>query len=370
MVVLDNSTRWNSTFLSLQRAILLKSRIQAFCLDDDYADELEKDLLSQEEWGQVGEITNGLKVFWQATKRVEGNAKHGSHGSIWEALPLIEALQEKLEDGLRHWNPEMLEKLLTTTATATSQQPKMSTKRASARAKNATQEVIEEPTGKVHPLAIAYQNAWQKLHKYYNLTDDAHEIYAAAVLFHPSFRRQYFDEHWTTDALLKWKEKMLNNVKVHYQKEYPQNEEQVLAERPKKKQREPDILDNFLRRGKKMSSTISPTDPFDTYINGEPTDFDEEDKDAVFTWWRTIGPPILQRRALDLLSIPAMSAEIERVFSSTKRLITADRNHLQPETIENLQLLKYWYQYNIVKERGTALEAVKRRILGRGDSEM
>ena len=46
--------------------------------------------------------------------------------------------------------------------------------------------------------------------------------------------------------------------------------------------------------------------------------------------------------ALDLLSIPVMSAEVERVFSSAKRLVTADRNRLQDNTIEVLQLLKYW----------------------------
>jgi hypothetical protein len=43
----------------------------------------------------------------------------------------------------------------------------------------------------------------------------------------------------------------------------------------------------------------------------------------------------------DLISIPAISAEVERVFSSTKRLITSDCNCPSDETIEILQLLKY-----------------------------
>ena len=47
--------------------------------------------------------------------------------------------------------------------------------------------------------------------------------------------------------------------------------------------------------------------------------------------------------ALDLLSIPVMSTEVERVFSSVKRLVTADRNRLQDNTIEVLQLLKHWW---------------------------
>jgi hypothetical protein len=51
----------------------------------------------------------------------------------------------------------------------------------------------------------------------------------------------------------------------------------------------------------------------------------------------------LRQIALDHISIPAMSAEVERVFSSTKRLITPDRNRLSDEAIEILQLLKYWW---------------------------
>ncbi len=44
------------------------------------------------------------------------------------------------------------------------------------------------------PLAIAYQNVWEKLQKYYSKTDDTHGIYAAAVLLHPSYRKRYFND--------------------------------------------------------------------------------------------------------------------------------------------------------------------------------
>jgi hypothetical protein len=52
---------------------------------------------------------------------------------------------------------------------------------------------------------------------------------------------------------------------------------------------------------------------------------------------------VLRQLALDLISIPAMSAEVERVFSQAKRLITTDRNRMNDETIEVLQLLKNWW---------------------------
>jgi hypothetical protein len=53
------------------------------------------------------------------------------------------------------------------------------------------------------PLAVTYQNACQKLEKYYNLTDTCHEIYAATVLFHPSHRKAYFDRFWTAKNMKK-----------------------------------------------------------------------------------------------------------------------------------------------------------------------
>jgi hypothetical protein len=51
----------------------------------------------------------------------------------------------------------------------------------------------------------------------------------------------------------------------------------------------------------------------------------------------------LRQQAYDLLSIPAMSAEVERVFSSAKRTISLDRHALSDETIEQLELLRYWW---------------------------
>jgi len=53
--------------------------------------------------------------------------------------------------------------------------------------------------------------------------------------------------------------------------------------------------------------------------------------------------PDLARFALDMLAIPAMSAECERVFSSAKHLITDARNRLNPDIIEANECLKHWF---------------------------
>jgi hypothetical protein len=79
-VVLDNSTRWNSTYLSITRALLLKERINTFCYQ--HRDEVEKDRLNDDDWVQLGHIGHGLHAFYEVTLHLEGTATYGHHGAI------------------------------------------------------------------------------------------------------------------------------------------------------------------------------------------------------------------------------------------------------------------------------------------------
>jgi hypothetical protein len=45
----------------------------------------------------------------------------------------------------------------------------------------------------------------------------------------------------------------------------------------------------------------------------------------------------------DMLAVPAMSAECERVFSSAKKMITAERNRLSQDIIQACECLKAWW---------------------------
>jgi hypothetical protein len=61
--------------------------------------------------------------------------------------------------------------------------------------------------------------------------------------------------------------------------------------------------------------------------------------------------PNLSRIAVDILSIPAISAEPERLFSSAKITITDRRNQLKSDTIEALECLKSWYNIPTFDDR-------------------
>jgi hypothetical protein len=52
--------------------------------------------------------------------------------------------------------------------------------------------------------------------------------------------------------------------------------------------------------------------------------------------------PNLSKMAFDYLSIPGMSAEPERLFSSTKITVTDRRNRLGSDILEALQCLRSW----------------------------
>ena len=64
----------------------------------------------------------------------------------------------------------------------------------------------------------------------------------------------------------------------------------------------------------------------------------------LFKWWINKAEewPCLASLAFTMLSIPAMSAEVERVFSSTKMLVTERRSSLRVETIEANECLRSW----------------------------
>ena len=75
----------------------------------------------------------------------------------------------------------------------------------------------------------------------------------------------------------------------------------------------------------------------------------EQIQNAV-AWWNTqaVHSPQLTQMATDMLSVPAMSTEYERVFSSAKLLVTDRRNQLSEEAIETNERLRAWIRNGYV----------------------
>ena len=84
-------------------------------------------------------------------------------------------------------------------------------------------------------------------------------------------------------------------------------------------------------------TTSAVINELETYLATPP-----EPAPDIISWWRDHETIYLHlvKMAYDLHSIPAMSAEIERIFNLAKIMIQRHRGKIQDDLIEALQYLK------------------------------
>jgi hAT family C-terminal dimerisation region len=185
-----------------------------------------------------------------------------------------------------------------------------------------------------------------KLDKYYNLTDRS-VAYIAAVVLNPTHKWKYFEKHWATKVhwLATSKEKF-QALWDQYKKDHPVPVEipisaNLLPHRVQPLQAHMDSLYSD------EDDSTDGRDDLERYLDSgrRKTPLGELYFNPI-AWWteKRTEFPILAQLALNLLSIPAMAAEDERVFSSTGKLITADRNQLDEDSIEAVECLRHWYR--------------------------
>jgi len=180
---------------------------------------------------------------------------------------------------------------------------------------------------------------------------DDSPAYAAAVILNPSQHWQYFEQKWISVRARAWLREAKVSVKRFYDNNWKdkhegdQADEHITAPanlQPPQPLRDPTPFEQFL----------APP----AYYNREPEALIDEYKEYNRTkpapapnalhWWRDHAQkwPNMAQMAFDLLSIPAISAECERVFSQTKLLITGQRNRLGDRVIEAVECFKHWYK--------------------------
>ena len=173
-------------------------------------------------------------------------------------------------------------------------------------------------------------SGWYKFTKYYQLTDETH-AYAAAVVLHP--RRKW---QWLT---LKWDDDWVSTAKQAVQHAWDIGYKPLSTELEKSPPRRTN--DFLLDLDADDWACTAPTDEYTAYCATPPVITNDP-----ILWWqeeaqRTMYPN-LSNMALDYLSIPAMAAEPERVFSSCKVTLSDRRNRMGAELLEALECLKSW----------------------------
>jgi hAT family C-terminal dimerisation region len=185
------------------------------------------------------------------------------------------------------------------------------------------------------------------------------DLYIFAIILHPCYRTSYFSKFdaFHKDPIFQWKQK-LEQLKEFWQNWQEQHSLTPLTAQEKIVRRQTELIQS-LKTG--QYRTIYEMN--EQILGGWATDTDNVDEfedyiknpsqklalnETALSWWRTDTQqarwPILSKLAISILSIPPMSAEVERVFSGSRRTIPWTRASLKPEMIEKIECLKHYYR--------------------------
>jgi hAT family C-terminal dimerisation region len=112
-------------------------------------------------------------------------------------------------------------------------------------------------------------------------------------------------------------------------------------------------LSDFDRIAQDLDKVTRPAsqDEFEDYNTESPYKI----RTSALTWWCQDEQqkcwPRLSYMAVDILSIPAMSDEPERIFSGAHCTISWERAQLSAENIERTECLKHWQKSGISEEK-------------------
>ncbi|EXU95447.1 reverse transcriptase domain protein [Metarhizium robertsii] len=218
-----------------------------------------------------------------------------------------------------------------------------------------------------------------KLDEYYNRLDET-PIYYTSLALHPAYRWGYFETVWSGRP--EWISRAKDMVQLVWDSGYKTLDISV-EERgePATKRRRTQYYSPFEQF--KDEARIRPCEERDSdeaedeYTRWQkdllPTDGDVRDPQAYWHAQR-FKYPRLSRMALDFMTVQAMSAECERLFSAAGRMITPLRNQLEASTIAICQVLRSWLQAGIVDEVDPILldkadEAVLEQVVEEGMGE-
>jgi hypothetical protein len=307
---MDNATRWNSVYRMLNRAIDVEKRLESFVAKhkpDPKATYRPKDeRLMTKDWTYIKRLRKALKAFDDTTLQSQGFRPWLSDWFISLHLLL---------NYVNDWKVDAV-----------------------------------NVQGDAY-LATCFTASWNKLEKYYVLVDQT-PIYYAAILLNPTLKAQKLRDMWNTDETRHWIEPSIEKVRAIWRQYYKPLHRQTTTTPLRLYDDDDDDFASALFNAKRRciaTPSISEQDAFDTYLSIDPEPFDNSDKTKSFevlNWWiqrQQHFSPALAKMAFDVFSIPLMSDNNERSFSSGRDMITYRRTCLKSDIIEACQCLKSWY---------------------------
>lgn len=333
-LVPNNDTRWNSTYKMIKRATELQSELNTFLQEEQtiYTNNVaaahrrpkNTDSLSRrfyeskippEDWKQLHDLLKILDPIHHATKLLEGHPGAHLFCNLGFVIPTFEFILKGFED------------------------------------------LVQEHYDK--PLLLQCINAaWEKANEYYSLLDRSPAYVAAVVLDH-RFGWQFLENHWEAEHP-DWLRHSRELIRALWEREYNHPDPEIILETilvdplPPPQRQENDFLTFIKSNIKKSRKTRGDAAPYDEYEKWCMEDLDDDDLDLTpMEYWskRSIQSayPRLSRMALDILSIPPMSSEPERIFSLAGVLLRDRRSRLKDDIVEASELLSNWQNRGLIQ---------------------
>jgi hAT family C-terminal dimerisation region len=298
---IDNTTRWSSWYKVIDVAIKMQDRITLFLSKHDT--DLNDNTPTSSDWELLRKTHTFLQPFTKATLWAEG-----AMSSISQSLRIMDALLLHCENAKK---------------------------------------LYSAPGTRNERMLYAIDMDWFVLNKYYTLSDDS-PVYAAAVLLDPTKRAAYIKKNWP----LEWHEASISAAREIWEKEYNRDIEPQQSQDPidvaisaneDDDNEDEDEFELLLKSMDVQPDNIIPAngDSFDAFIYASTTALDKGC--TPLQWWCRIEQrllyPRLCRIAIDILPIPAESAEAERSFSGARRTASWDRLRITPQNLEKVVLV-------------------------------
>ena len=202
-------------------------------------------------------------------------------------------------------------------------------------------------------MASRVNSAWSKLDKYYTKTNDS-AAYIAALVLDPCMKWEYISSTWQPEWIPDAKALVAKLWKKYRPTSPTHTQVEETAQEPK---HSPNAFTAW-----KQQKSARRADYIDEYArySREPPVPQDHIKQGACSWWLEERQqrlyPNLSRMALDILTIPAMSAAPERLFSSANITISDRRNRLHCDTTEAIECLKSWRRIQNIQRASDEVE--------------
>ncbi|KAM5529351.1 transposase-like protein [Fusarium oxysporum f. sp. phaseoli] len=302
-LIQSQQTRWNSYFTLIGRALNVKERIQVFC--DQYEagqsqKNLTEDRLSEQQWDELAHLHDQLEMFYDGTLSTEGRLS-----ALVDHFQTLDWLLNEIQE-------------------------------AKIKFEELNKEAAEE---------------------YFKKAGETPAYYAAIAL-NPTLKNQWYIETWTDEEKKSWIPSVTKLVrgalarrvsgKTFYKAYVSSASFCPTLPAPVRKEKAFVAVKSHKRlklRHEALATDPPAVDLHDQFLETDVIRLGEDETFDAIRYWndRYYTQPDLARMALDVLAVPSMSDECERLFSSAKVLLSDQRSRLKIDIIEASECLRSWF---------------------------